>query len=759
MVTVSGLIYNLGLVVSPWFEGQLAQCLLGILNGNETFAAMAALCAGYLIAIAVVQGSRFIKRLYVRKFANNINRSMKQVLYANLVRKDKVELEQAGTGTLMTEAISDVDACAEGMRKFTTEIFDTGIALLAYAVSALALVVLGLAAPGSAIFFPLVSLWCNLALFGLVLVVLRLADVKFDLFHWAVIIGFWAAALLYFYWAETRRSFVYIWDYVNYINKQYNAEAAFLQGPAVGFHFILDSLAEDYTNFNTLFLEFPFCLTDRTGDSFAICQVFSIVPMLLLLLAGLVVKVGQMLQVKNRFWYFLIGLSWTFTYPWLRMSAVLSQPDWFGLIFAFSILLLTLDFRFEKLDLPRFGLLFLATAAIILSRRWYLYFVVGYYFAYAVLVLVSSARIAKVGRKQEALLQVRNLILFGLMSMVAMVILLWPLVSHILGYDYADHYSYYNGGGMVTETYLQCARMGLMNLVLMGMGLWFCFKRRKMPALPCLAGLEILLSMVLFTRVQTTGSQHMLLFLPGWFLLFLIGAAALAEGMNRRRNLKIGFWLFTIAFATSVRCSPLTTVALPDFLIGRTLLSASPQESAHDFAAIDDLVYDRKDLPQIKAIASWIDTHCADGEIAYMIPHDTLYCPDHFKNCLLPQTPINNKLAFGFSVPGTHYFPMQFFEAKYVLTADPFPLTHVNDPENEMSHKLNDMFLAVRDEYFALEETFDMGNGTTFTIWRRTVAPTRAEVEYYLSAFKEEDAQYPEMFSQIAESWLAARGL
>ena len=355
---------------------------------------------------------------------------------------------------------------------------------------------------------------------------------------------------------------------------------------------------------------------------------------------------------------------------------------------------------------------------------------------------------------QDALLQVRNLILFGLMSMVAMVILLWPLVSHILGYDYADHYSYYNGGGMVTETYLQCARMGLMNLVLMGIGLWFCFKRRKMPALPCLAGLEILLSMVLFTRVQTTGSQHMLLFLPGWFLLFLIGAAALAEGMNRRRNLKIGFWLFTIAFATSVRCSPLTTIALPGFLVDHFPLAVT-----EEFVRLDKLIYDRKDLPQIKAIASWIDTHCADGEIAYMIPHDTLYCPDHFKNCLLPQTPINGKLAFGFSVPGTHYFPMQFFEAKYVLTADPFPLTHVNDPENEMSHKLNDMFLAVRDEYFALEETFDMGNGTTFTIWQRTVAPSRAEVEYYLSAFTEEDAKYPEMFSQVAENWLAARGL
>ena len=628
---------------------------------------------------------------------------------------------------------------------------------LVLAAAAVLLAVFALAAPGSRFFFPLVSLWCNFALFAGVLLVLRVAGIKFDLFHKAVLVGLWAAALVYFFWALNRRSFVYIWDYVNYINKQYGAEAAFLQSPAAGFQFIFGSLAEDYTNFITLFLDFPFCLSDRTGDSFAFCQVFSVLPMLLVLLAGLTLKVGQLLRVKNRFWYFLIGMTWMATYPWLRMSAMLSQPDWFGLIFGFSILLLTLDFRFEKLEPVRFCLLFLATAAIILSRRWYLYFVVGYYFAYAVLVLVSSVRIARAGQKKQALLQVRNLVLFGLMSMVAMLILLWPMVSHILGYSYAERYAYYNGGGMVTEIYLQYARMGLMNLVLIGLGLWFSLKKHKMPALPCLAGLEILLSMLLFTRVQTTGSHQMLLFLPGWFILFLLGAAALAEGITRRRSLKIGFWLFTIAFATSVRCSPLTTVALPDFLIGRTILSASLQESAHDFAAIDDLTYDRKDLPQIKAIANWIDTHCAEGEISYMIPHDMLYCPDHFKNCQLPATPINDKLAFGFSVPGTHNFPMQFFEAKYVLTADPFPQTFVGN--GEMSHKLNERFLAVRDEYFALEATFDMGNGTTFTIWRRTVAPTRAEVEYYLSAFKKEDAQYPEMFSQIAESWLAARGL
>ena len=628
---------------------------------------------------------------------------------------------------------------------------NTAKCVLALAAAAVLLAVFAQAAPGSGFFFPLVSLWCNLALFACVLLVLRVAGVKFDLFHKAVIVGLWAAALLYFFWALDRRSFVYIWDYFNYINKQYSAEAAFLQGPAAGFQYIFGSFAEDYTNFITLFLDFPFCLSDRTGDSFAFCQVFSILPMLLVLLAGLTIKVGQMLRVKNRFWYFLMGFSWCITFPFLRMSAMLGQPDWFGLIFGFSILLLTLDFRFESLQPVRFCLLFAATAAIILSRRWYLYFVVGYYFAYAALVLVSSVRTARAGQKQQALLQVRNLVLFGLMSMVAMLVLLWPMVRKILGYDYAGRYAYYNFGGLTLELAAQALRIGLLNFILIGLGLWFAAKRR-LPALPCLAGAELLISLLLFIRVQNSGSHQMLLFVPGWLLLFLAGAAALAEGIQKHRELKLFYWVFTLVFAVSVRCSPLTVVAMPGFVVDHF-----PLEATREFVRLDKLIYDRKDLPQIKAIANWIDTHCAEGELSYMIPHDMLYCPDHFKNCLLPETPINDKLAFGFSVPGTHNFPMQFFEAKYVLTADPFPQTFVGS--GELSHKWNDRFLAVRDESFAQEATFDMGNGTTFTIWRRTAAPTRAEVEYYLSAFTEEDAQYPEMFSEIAESWLAARGL
>ena len=133
-VTLSGLVYNIGLLATPWFEGRLAQCLADILGGSETAAKMAVLVPAYILVTLLVQAARFVKRFYVRRFANNIDRRMKGILYANLVRQSRTALEKEGAGELMTKAISDVDDCVEGMRKFTTEVFDTGVALVGYAV-------------------------------------------------------------------------------------------------------------------------------------------------------------------------------------------------------------------------------------------------------------------------------------------------------------------------------------------------------------------------------------------------------------------------------------------------------------------------------------------------------------------------------------------------------------------------------------------------------------------------------------------------
>ena len=132
IVTVSGLIYNIGLLTEPWSEGTMTGYLVEILKGTGQFSGMLMLVISFAVVTAVVQVSRYVKRFYVRRFANNVNRRMKETLYGSLVKKSRASLREEGEGNIMTKAILDVDDCVEGMRKFTTEIFDTGVALTAY---------------------------------------------------------------------------------------------------------------------------------------------------------------------------------------------------------------------------------------------------------------------------------------------------------------------------------------------------------------------------------------------------------------------------------------------------------------------------------------------------------------------------------------------------------------------------------------------------------------------------------------------------
>ena len=92
---------------------------------------------------------------------------------------------------------------------------------------AVLLALLGLLAPASAFFFPLLSLWASVGLFVLALCALRVAGAELDFFHKAVVFGIWAVAVVYFYWTLSSRSFVYVWDYANYLLKQYRSFSFF----------------------------------------------------------------------------------------------------------------------------------------------------------------------------------------------------------------------------------------------------------------------------------------------------------------------------------------------------------------------------------------------------------------------------------------------------------------------------------------------------------------------------------------------------
>lgn len=131
VVAISGICYNIGMAAGPYFEGQLAQYLYDMIRGMRKPHEIVVLSLIYVLVILFVQFSRFIKRFSVRRFANNINKELKTRIYHYALHMSK---SHEGIGSLMTKAISDAEACGEGMRKATTEVFDTGVVMIVYLV-------------------------------------------------------------------------------------------------------------------------------------------------------------------------------------------------------------------------------------------------------------------------------------------------------------------------------------------------------------------------------------------------------------------------------------------------------------------------------------------------------------------------------------------------------------------------------------------------------------------------------------------------
>lgn len=133
-IVVFGLGFNGASVVGPIFQGRMIDSLIG----GDSFSQLGLVALTFILIIAGIQVMRYFKRFYIRRFANKTSAVMRFMIYNNIMHKSFEELDKENTGDLMTKAMSDVDLCVEGMRKFTTELFDTGVLMLSFFIAMLA---------------------------------------------------------------------------------------------------------------------------------------------------------------------------------------------------------------------------------------------------------------------------------------------------------------------------------------------------------------------------------------------------------------------------------------------------------------------------------------------------------------------------------------------------------------------------------------------------------------------------------------------
>lgn len=132
-IVIFGLSFNISTVLGPIYQGKLID---SIVRGDSLYSVIK-LAAVFVGIIGTIQLLRYFKRFYIRRFANSTSAVMRLMIYNSIMHKSISELDNENAGNLMTRAISDVDLCVEGMRKFTTEIFDTGVLMASYLISML----------------------------------------------------------------------------------------------------------------------------------------------------------------------------------------------------------------------------------------------------------------------------------------------------------------------------------------------------------------------------------------------------------------------------------------------------------------------------------------------------------------------------------------------------------------------------------------------------------------------------------------------
>lgn len=524
------------------------------------------------------------------------------------------------------------------------------------------------------------------------------------------------------------RQTVYSDDAINYFAKQTLLFGSFGQSGFYGIHVLLESLlTADYKMFMNLFISVPYLFTGRSINAFMVCYAITcFVPMWFALLMG-AKYLAQQLPACHTALYYPLCMAVMVLWPMFLWPATHGMPDAFGLTFDAVIALLCADYRFETLPWPRLLAIFAATFALILTRRWYMFWILAFYAVYVLAVLVGAVRRKTLGST------LKHMLLFGVPSAVIIVGALLPTFKTILTTDYADIYGAYYGGGFGNNCLGQLRTQGLIWLVLCAAGLVWLLYCRSTRAQAIVAAAASLGAMVLFTRTQSLGDHQSLILAP-FYLLMLFGLCAKLTQQKAKpwlRNAAAGVLavFLVVNFGNALR------------LPGKNVRTLALSSESLDLTR-------RTDLAQMRAVTDFVLEHCTGDQTVYINMDSNGYSGTTFAYSDPAHPQLQTMILWESSVPSTHGFPTGIWTSEYVMVTDRVDEGGIVGPINAALRTQSPA--AVHYEYVT-EFPLD---GITLYCYRRTARPDAEEADYFKQVFAEYDARWPEIFSQRIDEYM-----
>lgn len=594
---------------------------------------------------------------------------------------------------------------------------------ISFFITAIIALILGFIYPNS-YSFAIISIPSNLFLIIIFHEIMKLLKIKFTKKQTIAIILAIIGVYIFYILSLLNRKFLYFSDFACYYHISLETEEKFSSSLFTGIRYLGGSTySGEYGNFITFFPELVFRFTNRSASSYLLSFIIVYTPYLVLSISILLQKLIEKFEISKNDLFFNAALLTFLLFPILHATAIYNQPDFFGLVFIFLIMSLTYHYDFKKIDIPRLILIFLTTFMLIISRRWYIYWVLSYYLCYVIYLIISNIKDFKVLKQI-----IKNILIFGILAVSCILIVLFPMFKNILFGSIGNYSAFYLSGGFSGELSSQLSHLGYLPLSLMIMGIIHGLKVKELRLSTILSIAQYFLMIFLFTRIQNMGLHHSLILLP-IYLYFLYLALRFIIELDSTMSFR-----YTLVFIAVI------SINFLNGLCNNTI--------DNYFTKVPLKVEDDENYDQYIEVGNWLKSNLTKENTAYMICHNNRYNPDKFRTMFMPDKTIFNYLPYGSAVIGSHYFPYGLFDAKYILTVDPFESI-------SMEYKYNDVFKElVRENKFEKIKEFDMQDGHTILIYERVREVDEEEKNLYLEAIEEESKLYPELYKDVIENYI-----
>lgn len=420
------------------------------------------------------------------------------------------------------------------------------------------------------------------------------------------------------------------------------------------------------------------------------------------------VRVIKKCGIQNKCTNILIDLF--FLCPSLLLPILAGYVDMIGIVWIGVLLNVSLDWNYASVTISKDVVFILVSVALLLSRRWYAFYIVGFYFSFAVEEVVFQLQQKKRNPRRMLMLMMNMALIAGVSSF-----LIWILNKDVFrvffGGNYTEAYAAYKirptymdfvkGIGNLGGIFFAFAVIGIVRLCVQKKTLTYVVKITMPPVSAC----------ILFGTVQSMGTHHMYLLIPHLVILAGIGICTFFGYVKHKR-----FIYLTLA----------------SILILNLWICFSPiLTSVHTKLLSDIRTYPHK--MQNAAVIKEASRYLSELEgTVYICGEGNDVSSELLNRCFLPdlESALPNMISSSI-VDTRDGFPSQAFLADYIVIRNPY---ETNFPqEQQITRQIWDMLVhsELGRKYYALDKQYALSLDHTYIeIYKKTGSLHPELIEY-----------------------------